>query len=681
MQRAERLAQEGNCAAALPILDRAIPAIPLELDADRSQGYLQLGKCLLAAERPGDALPAFQHAVRLDPGNLDARLELGSLYVLGGLPQEAVPLADQVLARQPQDPRGRALLGAIALASGQPGEAERMYQAAFDTDPKRPEIALAFADVLNRANKPDQAAAVLGQGAQASGDAQLWLTLARFEEHRGNVTPAESAYRAAVKAQDTADNNLRLAQFLQRLARTSEAEEVLRHVDELQPAKVSAVADFFAASGRPGEALARYARRLFGDESRPADPERSALVARMVEAELASSQTADHARIILQQNLAFLTPVEIAALRAQIALKEGALADAQREAEKASQLGPENTAAQFVRGLVLYRLGKTDEASAAWVRALELDPDHTGARLMLAKQQLAENQIDGAEHAIISAVRTEPANLRVLDVYGRVLLAKGRIPDAKAIWARANTIAPGQLIPKLLAGEIALAEKNLAIALIIFQRAVTDAPDCIPALDGLLRVYRYGRFTKPMLRKVEKVAASPPASAALMEITGRLYAEQGWDREALHALLLANGLRSGTARASGSGPELIAALDAQVRGDRGTAMHAYEAALKQGPLSSMVANNLAWLYAEQGGPGLDRALELAREAHAAAPEDPAVLDTLGYVHLQRREFSDAVSVLRKALRLSSAEHRHVVESHLQQAFAGAGDPVPTLALP
>jgi tetratricopeptide (TPR) repeat protein len=678
MQRAQALAQDDNCGKALPIFDRVIPSIPAENVASRSQGYLDLGKCLLVTERPGDALTAFQHAADLDPNNLDARLELGSLLVLGGLPQEAVPIAEYVDARKPGDARALALLAAIAQASGQPGEAERLYRTAFDADNKRPEIALAFAEVLNRANKTQQALDVLQQAATASNDAQLWLALGRFAEHQGDVPAAERAYRAAVQAKDTPENNLRLAQFLQRLARTNEAEAILRHVDELQPARVSALADFLVSAGRADDALTSYVRRLFGDQSRPADPERTALVARMIEAELESAGSTDHARIMLHQNASYLPAAEQAALRAQIALRDGAMAEAEREADSAVAADSSNAAAQYVRGLVLWRMERSGEASATWVRALESDPGHIGSRLMLAKHQLAADQLEGAEHAILPAVRAEPANLRVLDVYARILLARGRVSDAKAIWARTNTIAPGQLTSKLLAGEIALAEKNLAAALIMFQRAATEFPDSAEAVDGLLRVYRYGRFTRPMLRNVEKIAAAPPASAALMEITGRLYAEQGWTDDALRALRQAASLRRSSSLSHQ--PDLLAALGAHARGDAAAAVKAYESALQRGTLSRIAANNLAWLYAEQGR-NLDRALELAQEARAGAPEDPAVLDTLGYVLLQRRQFSDAIPILREAMRTAGAAHRHIIQAHLEQAYAGTGTRPPAHAIP
>jgi Flp pilus assembly protein TadD len=58
-------------------------------------------------------------------------------------------------------------------------------------------------------------------------------------------------------------------------------------------------------------------------------------------------------------------------------------------------------------------------------------------------------------------------------------------------------------------------------------------------------------------------------------------------------------------------------------------------------------NDLAWLLAESERE-LDFALDLAKEAARIDPQ-PAVLDTLGYVHLQRGEGEQAVGAFQRSL--------------------------------
>ncbi len=104
----------------------------------------------------------------------------------------------------------------------------------------------------------------------------------------------------------------------------------------------------------------------------------------------------------------------------------------------------------------------------------------------------------------------------------------------------------------------------------------------------------------------------------------------------------------------------------------------YERALRAGDQSGVAANNLAWLYAQQGI-HLDRALVLATSASKDAPNNPAVLDTLGFVHLQRREYSEAVRVLETAAVLAREGHpgtdgelTRQIHHHLALAYLRVG---------
>jgi len=60
-------------------------------------------------------------------------------------------------------------------------------------------------------------------------------------------------------------------------------------------------------------------------------------------------------------------------------------------------------------------------------------------------------------------------------------------------------------------------------------------------------------------------------------------------------------------------------------------------------------NNLAYLLA-QTGDSLDEALKLARKAVSQAPNNPAFLDTLGYVYLKRDQNDDALDIFDHLIR-------------------------------
>jgi tetratricopeptide (TPR) repeat protein len=254
----------------------------------------------------------------------------------------------------------------------------------------------------------------------------------------------------------------------------------------------------------------------------------------------------------------------------------------------------------------------------------------------------------------------------------------------------------------LLLGESALAQHHLAYSLIEFEQAVLLDPNSSAAMDGLVRVYRMGTITRPMLQHMERSAATAPTSPTLMELAGRLYTGHSWNVDATRcfraalemdpkrtsaAIQLAaleslagdtEAASSSAARTSASSSLLLSAVQADgVRNDP-AAVRAYEEALKNGDTTGVAANNLAWIYARQGT-NLDRALELAQRAREANPIDPAVTDTLGYVLLKRHEYSMAVAALKRADDLLRAQKSNdselaaAIHAHLAEAYRSSGE--------
>src|SRR5262249_58187781 len=85
----------------------------------------------------------------------------------------------------------------------------------------------------------------------------------------------------------------------------------------------------------------------------------------------------------------------------------------------------------------------------------------------------------------------------------------------------------------------------------------------------------------------------------------------------------------------------------QTKGDIPKAQEAYEKTLKLNPRFAPAANNLAVLYSEHGG-DKEKALELAQRAKEAAPDDPHISDTLGWILYKRGVYQRAVTMLKES---------------------------------
>ncbi len=77
---------------------------------------------------------------------------------------------------------------------------------------------------------------------------------------------------------------------------------------------------------------------------------------------------------------------------------------------------------------------------------------------------------------------------------------------------------------------------------------------------------------------------------------------------------------------------MLKSIAQHMKGDTAGARDGYEKLVKTNPRFAPAANNLAWMLAEDGpSQDLKRALLLAQAAHDAAPQDPQIADTLGWI--------------------------------------------------
>jgi tetratricopeptide (TPR) repeat protein len=703
------LQNSGKAAEALDLYEKLVART--HSHGVQSQLYVRIGECEWSLDRQAESLNAFMKAAELDSNNLSAQLHLAQVFLAGGAPDRALIFADIVLAHEPNNLDAMAVAAGANVYLGNLPAATTRFQEILKRDPGRADAAITLSQIYSASGNVTQARSVLLTAAsKAPKSAPIQLALAHFEEEQGQSTDAEAAYRKAVLLQDDAATNLRFAQFLERRARIPEAETVLRKVDSMSPAKPYALADFQLVSGKSSDASRQYLDQLMRHENNSGDKAAATLAARAIESKLilASQQSGlqqelslREAKTALGTHRADLGDAMTMVLAAEIDLVQGDATSAESLARSAVAAHSESPSAHYVLGLALSRIGKNPEARAEWQTVVDENPTFVPARLSLAELSLSDGDASGAEQFIVPVVRQEPANLAALELFGRVLIAEKEFGSANSIAMRYETIDKTSPLPHILLGNSALAQHHLAYALIEFEQAVLLDPSSSAAMDGLVRVYRMGTITRPMLQHMERTAATPPSSSALMELAGRLYLEHGWNADAtrcfravlqmdpkrttaavqLAALEARTGdveaAASSAANTSASNSLLISALRADAARNDPAAVRQYEEALQKGDSSGVAANNLAWIYAQQGT-NLDRALQLAQRAREANPISPAVTDTLGYVLLKRREYSMAVAELKHADDLMHAQNSTdkelaaAIHEHLAQAYRNSG---------
>ncbi len=312
-------------------------------------------------------------------------------------------------------------------------------------------------------------------------------------------------------------------------------------------------------------------------------------------------------------------------VKGQLALRQGDLKHSLENYSRAAQIYPGSLAALTGKAAVLGDLGRFDQMQEITERASAFAPKDPTVVYLAARAGVARKDWAAVRAAVqpIEAQLPQQDPIRLL--YGEALLRLGQSELAMAQFAPMTRIGPGARIAVRLLGEAQLASGD-AQAAIATLRPLATLPDVRPDELGLIA-------------KAAKASGDPQA-AKLMT--------------------LAN-----TPAAQALGTDLADADAAMRRGSWARAANAYERILAMTDgRNAVVLNNMAYAQLMLGNDG--KALEFAQRALKQAPDNPSVLDTLGWVLFKSgKELDEAKRLLRLAAEKAPANV--TIAAHLAEA--------------
>ncbi len=417
-------------------------------------------------------------------------------------------------------------------------------------------------------------------------------------------------------------------------------------------------------------------------------------------------------------------PADFHRLLAEAALLRGQAQDA------LAALGDDKTAAgQRLRGLALLAQGDKPGALAAFQAGLAAEPRSAPLLASLSRLKLLEGDTAEARRLADSALAADGNLLDALLVDAQVATAEGRLGNALAAYAKAGKGYPGNL-PALtgqagILGDLGRTDE-LAALLSGFQGQSTDgtlaylkarlasakgdwnaARDILQANEDKLKdrddanVLYAQALTQIGQPEQARARLAPmltrhPESVVLRRELGKAQLAGNDAAGAVQTLmpfaqsksaapddlrLLAKAAEAAgdpnaaffAARARYPSPQslgqaLSAADTAMKASNWGNAILAYDQilALTDGR-SALVLNNMAWAQAQVGN--TDKALQFAQRAIQVAPEDPSVMDTLGWLLFQSGSNKNrALDLLRRAAQ--KEPQNQTIAKHLAEAQRG-----------
>lgn len=281
-------------------------------------------------------------------------------------------------------------------------------------------------------------------------------------------------------------------------------------------------------------------------------------------------------------------------------------------------------------------------AEEAFRQALAIDKAYVPAHLAIISTKLADRDLVGARAQADQLRAVLPNHPQSMFVDAAVAFSANDLTKARELSQLLMRMAPTNLAVLQLAGAVESQLGSLGLAESFYGKALQIAPDLNPARRGLAQVYlRLGQYIK-VLQTLQPLLGSEGSDAEAQAMAGEAAMRMGNARasEAFFnraAQLNPNDARVGTA----------VALSRLSRGDNSAGF---------AELQSLAAKSLD-VYPDQAlvssllaRRDLDGALKAALAMQKKQPESTAVLETLGRVQVERKDYAAARTAFEQALK-------------------------------
>jgi len=714
---------DNDAAQAMQAVDEALRLDPMQRDA-----LLLKGDMLRATGKPAEAAVAYRELLRVDPRNINARVALAGLALAANKPAEARKEIDAALKVMPNSLSARytqalidfrekkteqardhlaavlqsapgygpALLlgGAIEYALGNLQTAETHLNKVVKAAPGNLYALRLLSATQLRLGRLDDAERTLAPALRIkTPDAGTLVVAGEIAQARNDFSRASSYFEQA--AQQNPDNSaIRTELGISRLAQG----------DNRAMADLQAAADMEGATSRAGTfIILNHLRKKEFDAA-------LASIAALEKKAAASPLTWNYkgAAYLGKQDLkrardSFAQALKLdpgffpaAANLAQLDLKDGQRKAAQQRFESILKTDPRQLNSMLALA-DLALLDKDEKKYVDWLeKAASAHPRALDPRVTLARYRLSKGENNKALATAREAVNAQPDNPAALDLLGSTQVALGDLTNALASYRKLVELTPGQARPLTKVAAIQIMAKDVPTARKSLQEALRIEPNFVEAqlvLGGL--EIQDGRYDAALglARQIQKHTPGNPAGFVLegdAALARKDYPaaiasfERAQKLQPSGAIVLRQFAAFQAAKRADEGEKHVLAWLATHPQDLGVraalaesliqrkqykaATEHYLSMNRSTPNNLLVLNNLAWALHESKDP---RALGFAEQALKLKPDNPAVLDTLGWILVAQGQTERGTQLLQQALAKSpdTAE----IHYHLAAAFAKAGD--------
>lgn len=609
-------------------------------------------------ERITDAQTKLQHVLKLNPEFLPGHLLSGAVNLALGNRNTAISHLTRVVDKVPGHTQARKLLAAAMVQGGQLDEAARLIAGLRESDDLltaalQGEIALRRGDPATARRHLEKATAL------APADPNILVALAQSRMASGDREGAVEALNRAAEL-DTASTrpDVMLVQTHLQAGRTAEAMAV---IDRLQ-------------KERPRDPLPHNLRGIVHMANKDAGRARASFAEALRLDPTFLPAAANLARLDLMDNNPGAARGRFESVlakdprnsRARIALASLVLADKDERAfldhlTKAKQADARDPAAYYLLGR--HWLRKRDSAKAIAEARAGLDATGRGEfHEIIGKAHLLNKDAIAAANAFGKWVEATPDNPMAYYHLAEAQHLNKASTDALRSLDQALALAPDLDeaigVKATLLADMGRSAEGLKLATELQRKQPKSPAGYIAEAEILARTGRYPEAGDVFIKAAELARDNRLALRAHEAFVraGQSQRSEAWlerwlaanpdDYPVRHNLALTQ-IRAGKLKEAAGHYE-----------------HLYQAQ----PRNAVVANNLAWLYSELKDP---RALQIAEQAYKLDPDNPATLDTLGWILVHADQLRRGTQLLERAHKLAPDSPQ--ILWHYAAALAKSGD--------
>ncbi len=673
------------------------------LNPKHMKAQIQLGQIFLGARKIDEAQEKATLILTEDPNNVEGTIIQSAIYLTKKNTIQARNLMEGLVNRGVKSPETFIMLAIVLKQSGDAAAEENALLKGIEANPKSTGTYLLLADYHLRHKRADEAVADMKKVIEIEpGNVQYKISLARLYWESGRTAEAAETLKAVTSANAMNENAwIQSGNFYLTYKKYEEAERELKTgIAQIKNSfKIRfALSELYANTGRMDQAVI------------------------LLRECLSLSKEASNPDIIQAKNGL-----------ARIALMRQDLTEAKKYVDEVIKERSNNTEAIFTRGMIYLRQGDATKAIADFrtvvtdrpqfiqghlqlaeahryngesnlaldtlKAALRIDPKSRILNRALAREYLNQKNPKEAETILRTHLEANPGDFEVQFELGDIFMRMGDFRHAEETYSAAKNGSPNSPV-----GYVKVAQANMAQGK--WDRALTE-------LNEAFRLNPKAENTTALLAQVYLKQKKPANAAALAEARIAQNPRDAFAFNLLGEIQIAQRdfvrADENFRKAASIQPQWIVPLNNMVNSyllqgkkenalsllesvikatpDNYTAymsiariyinykeytkaVQTFERVLARKPEMWTAANDMAYLICETGG-DLDKALALAQKSLAQRPEEPVILDTIGWIFFKKGDVSKAIDYLERA-QSRSITVSPSLNYHLGMAYAKAG---------